>query len=293
MQPPAAPAQHSVKLRGNYAQAAPDYTVQQHWEQYSADEHEIWRTLYQRQIQLVQSYAAPEFLAGFALLGATETRIPRFSETNRMLQQATGWRIVAVPGLIPEEQFFAHLANRSFPVSVWIRERHELDYLSEPDLFHDFFGHVPLLTNPIFARFMQAYGAAGPKAKAHDAVQLLARLYWYTVEFGLLNTAEGLKVYGAGILSSKGETVYSIESPVPHRIAFDLERVMCTQYMIDEFQKLYFVIESFEQLFGSAYDTDFAPLYKQFAAMPALSPEVLLPSDRILTQGTQGGRLRN
>lgn len=281
-QTPTAPTQGRLSLRGNYDQAAADYTVEQQWDHYNEDEHDIWRTLFTRQLQLVQSYAAPEFLQGLELLGAGANHIPRFEEVNRSLAAATGWRIVAVPGLIPEEQFFAHLAHCRFPVSVWIRERSELDYLAEPDLFHDLFGHVPLLSNPVFARFMQAYGAAGPKAKALDAVPLLARLYWYTVEFGLIETPAGLKVYGAGILSSKGETVYSIESPAPHRVAFDLERVMRTQYLIDDLQRIYFVLESFEQLFHAGYDTDFAPLYRQFARTKPIAPEVLLLTDRVL-----------
>ncbi len=231
--PPSAPTRGQLELRGAYEHTAPDYTVEQRWEDYSAAEHDVWRTLYTRQRALLERYAAPEVAAGLGAVGADEHAIPRFAAVNELLAPLTGWRIVAVPGLIPEEHFFAHLAARSFPVSVWIRKPHELDYLSEPDLFHDFFGHVPLLANPVFARFMQAYGVAGQKAQAHAAVPLLARVYWYTVEFGLLRTAAGLRAYGAGILSSKGETVYSVESPDPNRIAFELERVMRTDYRID------------------------------------------------------------
>lgn len=286
VQPPTAPTQQRLKLRGNYALAAPDYTVEQHWEHYTEDDHDIWRTLFTRQIGLAQTYASPEILAGIELLGAAPARIPRFSEVNRTLAQATGWRIVAVPGLIPEEHFFDHLANCRFPVSVWMRERSELDYLAEPDLFHDFFGHVPLLTNPLFARFMQAYGVAGPKATENDAVPMLARLYWYTVEFGLINTAGGLKAYGAGILSSKGETVYSVESPVPNRVGFDLTRVMRTRYLIDDYQRIYFVLDSFEQLFHAGYDTDFAPLYRQHRNETGFAPDELLETDRVITRGT-------
>ncbi len=288
VQPPSAPTRERLKLRGNYAGVAADYTVEQHWGEYDAEEHDIWRMLFLRQIRLAEKYAAPEVLAGLRLLGATETTIPDFAEINGTLGQATGWRIVAVPGLIPEAQFFQHLANRSFPVSVWMRERSELDYLAEPDLFHDFFGHVPLLMNPVFARFMQAYGAAGPKAIANGAIPMLARLYWYTVEFGLIHTPAGLKAYGAGILSSKGETVYSIESPVPHRVGFDLERVMRTQYLIDDFQRIYFVLDDFEQLFRSGYGTDFAPLYEKFRAAEAIPPGTLLPTDRVVTRGHPG-----
>jgi phenylalanine-4-hydroxylase len=261
-------------LRGDYSRVAADYTVPQDWENYSQREHALWATLYRRQIDLIERYAAPEFLAGVRALGAAATQIPRFEDANRVLQNSSGWRIVAVPGLIPEETFFDHLAHLRFPVTVWIRRPEELDYLVEPDIFHDFFGHVPLLTNPVFARFMQAYGQAGPKAIATPGgLRMLARLYWYMVEFGLIRTASGLRVYGAGILSSKGETVYSVESPEPQRLDFDLVRVMRTDYRIDDFQRTYFVLDSFEQLFGACYNTDFAPLYHQYGATPPLSPD--------------------
>jgi phenylalanine-4-hydroxylase len=279
---PAAPTANAVQLRGDYAQAAADYTVEQHWENYTREEHDIWRALYARQIRMIEKYAAREFVEGTGALGASPDRIPRIDDTNRILEPLSGWRIVAVPGLIPEEHFFAHLANRRFPVTVWIRKPEELDYLVEPDIFHDFFGHVPLLTNPLFARFMQAYGEAGPKAIAAGALKMLARLYWYMVEFGLINTPQGLRAYGSGILSSKGETTYCIESPKPNRIAFNLERVLRTDYLIDDFQQTYFVIDSFEQLFRAGYDTDFTPLYRQFANTQGIAPDVTLPTDRLI-----------
>jgi phenylalanine-4-hydroxylase len=287
---PAAPTRGSLELRGAYAHTAPDYTVTQDWDKYTDDEHLIWRTLYLRQRALLERYAAPDVIAGLDALGIDAEHIPRFNSVNALLAEKTGWRIVAVPGLIPEEHFFAHLAAKSFPVSVWIRKAHEMDYLSEPDLFHDFFGHVPLLANPVFARFMQAYGAAGEKAQLHDAVNLLARVYWYTVEFGLINTPQGLRAYGAGILSSKGETVYSIESHEPNRIAFDLRRVMCTDYRIDNYQRLYFVIDGFEQLFHAGYNNDFGPLYDDIGPKPDIPPERLLPTDKVITQGTVAAR---
>jgi phenylalanine-4-hydroxylase len=283
--PPSAPTRQRLALRGAYGNCAGDYTVEQDYQAYSAAEHAVWRTLYARQHALLGRYGAPEIAAGLASLGIDRERIPRFSSVNALLAAATGWRIVAVPGLIPEEQFFAHLAGRQFPVSVWIREPHELDYLAEPDLFHDFFGHVPLLANPVFARFMQAYGEAGPKARAHGAVALLARVYWYTVEFGLLRTASGLRAFGAGILSSQGETVHAIDSAQPHRIGFQLERVMRTDYRIDSFQRLYFVIDSYEQLFHAGYGTDFGPLYDRVAALPAIAPEQLQAGDEVLSRG--------
>jgi phenylalanine-4-hydroxylase len=280
VQPPSAPVNQPQSLRGDYSRAAADYTVEQDWAAYSEDQHAIWAQLYHRQIELIERYAAPEFLQGVRALGASRTRIPRFADANRVLGDSTGWRIVAVPGLIPEQVFFEHLANRRFPVTVWIRRRDELDYLVEPDVFHDFFGHVPLLTIPMFARFMQAYGEAGPKALATPgALRMLARLYWYMVEFGLIRTSAGLRVYGAGILSSKGETVYSLESQQPHRWRFELLRVMRTDYRIDAFQQSYFVLDSFEQLFQACYSTDFAPLYARFAAQPPLAADACLTSD--------------
>src|SRR5664279_394837 len=285
MSTPAGTAAPGPKLRGNYAQADANCCVQQQWERYSKEEHDIWRTLYARQIDLVARLGAPQVLAGLEALGASPAQIPRFDVVNQHLSRATGWQIVAVPGLIPETQFYAHLAARRFPVSVWIRERHELDYLVEPDLFHDFFGHVPLLADPVFARFMEAYGAAGPKAAAHESVPLLARLYWYTVEFGLIHTPQGLRAYGAGILSSSTETRYSVSSPVPNRLGFDLTRIMRTDYRIDELQHCYFVLDSFEQLFHAAYDTDFAPLYDSLRQVPPLAPETVLAGDRVVTRG--------
>ena len=279
---PSAPTQNPVELRGDYARAASDYTVAQEWDRYSDEDHDIWRTLYARQIQLIERYAAPEFIAGARALQAAPDRIPRIADTNAILAAATGWQIVGVPGLIPENQFFEHLAHKRFPVTVWIRRREELDYLSEPDIFHDFFGHVPLLTNPVFAQFMQAYGEAGPKAIAANGLKMLARLYWYMVEFGLIMTPQGLRAYGSGILSSKSETMYSVESAKPNRIKFALERVMLTDYLIDDFQQTYFVIDSFEQLFRAAYGTDFDPIYKKYRDIPGIKPNAVLPTDQVL-----------
>jgi phenylalanine-4-hydroxylase len=280
VEPPSAPVHEPAVLRGDYSRAAADYTVEQRWREYSEQDHAIWAELYARQIELVERYAAPQFLQGVRALGASSTRIPRFEDANRVLADSTGWRIVAVPGLIPEQHFFDHLAHRRFPVTVWIRRPEELDYLGEPDVFHDFFGHVPLLTIPAFGRFMQAYGEAGPKALAiPGALSMLSRLYWYMVEFGLIATSAGLRVYGSGILSSKGETVHSIESPQPRRWKFDLVRVMRTEYRIDAFQQSYFVIDSFQQLFEACYGTDFAPLYRRYAAEPAYAADASLAAD--------------
>jgi phenylalanine-4-hydroxylase len=287
VQLPSAPTQSVVQLRGDYSHAQSDYTVTQQYDQYTKEDQEIWRILFARQMPLVEKHGAPEVLHGMSTLNMSSQQIPNFGETNRTLDLLTGWKIVAVPGLIPEEHFYAHLAKKQFPVSVWMRNRGELDYLQEPDLFHDFFGHVPLLTNPVFARFMQAYGAAGPKADSHHAIKMLARLYWYTVEFGLIRTSQGLRAYGAGILSSKGETVFSVASAAPNRIAFDLIRVMRTNYLIDDYQKTYFVLESFDQLFHAGYDTDFAPIYDSYADEPGFAPDEVAPTDAVITHGAQ------
>jgi phenylalanine-4-hydroxylase len=285
IQLPSAPTANAVKLRGDYSRADADYVVEQDWASYTAEQHSLWSTLVNRQLALVKRYGAPQFLAGLSAL-SLQDRIPRFEEASRILRRATGWEIVAVPGLIPEQHFFAHLAQRRFPVTVWLRLPEEIDYLVEPDVFHDFFGHVPLLSDPVFADFVQAYGVAGRKAAAEGGVDMLARLYWYSVEFGLMNTDGELRTYGAGILSSAGETAYCIDSPLPHRIHFNLERVMRTGYMIDAYQKSYFVVDSFEQLFRDSYDRDFAPIYRQYRDTAAIPPDTVQAGDVLVSRGT-------
>ncbi|MCE2915291.1 MAG: phenylalanine 4-monooxygenase [Rubrivivax sp.] len=258
--------------RGDYAKASADYTCEQDWAQYSAADHDTYRRLYTRQLQQLPGLACDEFIAAVQQLGAPD-RIPRFVDVNQKLQPATGWQIVAVPGLIPEEAFFALLAARRFPVTDWIRKPEEFDYVVEPDVFHDLFGHVPLLFNPVFADYMQAYGAGGLKASRLDACELLARLYWYTVEFGLISTPAGLRAYGAGILSSAGELRHSVGAPEPRRVGFDLRRLMRSQYKIDTYQATYFVIDSFDQLF-KATEPDFTPVYREVRAQIASHGEV-------------------
>jgi phenylalanine-4-hydroxylase len=276
---PVAPTQSAVKLRGDYAQAAPDFRVAQHYESYTPDEQAIWRTLYQRQLGLMNEHAAPEFMAGLRLLGADAGRIPVLDEASERLQRLTGFEVIGVPGLIPEADFFAHLAERRFPVTVWMRRRDELDYLVEPDLFHDFFGHLPMLAHTVFANFIQAYGALGERARGPAQLKMLARLYWYTVEFGLVATSRGLRAYGAGILSSSGETVYATRASGPARIGFDLQRVLRTNYLIDAYQKTYFVLDDIEQLFDSVLEADFDALFAQ-ADLPAYEPDERLPGDQ-------------
>jgi phenylalanine-4-hydroxylase len=253
--------------------------IEQNWHKYSAEEHAIWRLLFERQQRLLVGRACREFLAGLEGLGVAADGIPDFRRLSDILEAATGWRIVAVPGLVPDDVFFAYLARRRFPSTCFIRRHDQLDYLQEPDVFHDICGHVPLLMNPVFADYMQAYGEGGLKALGLGHLHNLARLYWYTVEFGLIAKPEGLRIYGSGILSSAGESVYCLEDPRPHRLRFDLRRVMRTRYRIDDFQQTYFVIDDFQQLFD-ATRPDFAPIYREVAMLPDLEPDALTGGDR-------------
>ena len=266
--------------RGDYSAARQDYTCDQTWESYTPEQHELYARLFARQLKLVPGRACDEFLRALTHLDMG-ARIPRFEHLSESLSRATGWQIVAVPGLIPEDAFFRLLSQRRFPVTVWLRTPEEFDYIVEPDLFHDLFGHVPLLFDPVFADYMQAYGKGGLKALQHNALELLARLYWYTVEFGLIDTPGGLRVYGAGILSSPGEVQRALVDPSPLRIGFDLRRVLRTRYEIDDFQKTYFVIDSFGQLFGETAQ-DFAPIYQQLLPLPPYPSDHTQPGDRLL-----------
>lgn len=280
--PPVTYGQGDRPPRGNYARARADYTCEQDHAQYTAADHDTYRRLHARQLQQLPGLACEEFIAAVRQLGAPD-RIPRFDDISERLTKATGWQIVGVPGLIPEEAFFALLAARRFPVTDWIRTPAEFDYVVEPDVFHDLFGHVPLLFNPVFADYMQAYGAGGLKASRLDACELLARLYWYTVEFGLIATPDGLRAYGAGILSSAGELRHSIASPASERVAFDLGRLMRSRYKIDTYQATYFVIDGFDQLF-EATAPDFTPLYREVRERIAAEGEIeagaVLPGER-------------
>jgi phenylalanine-4-hydroxylase len=267
--------------RGDYARARADYTCEQRWSDYTAQDHELYRRLHERQSRQLEGLACREFIDAVAQLGEP-AHIPQFDAVSERLFRATRWQIVAVPGLIPEAQFFALLAQRKFPVTEWIRKPDEFDYVVEPDVFHDLYGHVPLLFNPVFADYMQAYGAGGMKAGRLDACEYLARLYWYTVEFGLIATREGLRAYGAGILSSAGELRHSVKSSEPQRVAFELQRLMRTRYKIDSYQATYFVIDSFEQLFD-ATAPDFTPIYEQVRGAPAIDAGVVLPGERLFS----------
>ena len=271
-------AHSNSNLRGDYSRVRPDFTVDQDLTAYSAADRAVWRRLMTRQREVVRHHACQEFLEGVELLRAP-MEIPDLQEASDFIEARTGWRLVAVPGFIPDEAFFTHLAARRFPVSVWVRRPDEMDYLVEPDLFHDFFGHVPMLLHPVFADYLAAYGTKGLEAVGCGALARMGRLYWYMVEFGLLHTAEGLKAYGAGMLSSRTETIYSVSDPHPHRLWFDLARVMRTNYMIDAFQKTYFVLPNFASLY-EALTQDFRPLYRALAKLPDIDPETLAEGDR-------------
>jgi phenylalanine-4-hydroxylase len=264
------------------AGASADWTVPQQWSAYTDEDHAVWDLLFERQSRLLVDRAAPEFLAGLDVLHLSRPGVPDFEELSARLMRATGWRVVAVPGLVPDEVFFDHLANRRFVAGRFIRRRDQLDYLQEPDVFHDVFGHVPLLANPVFADYMQAYGRGGLRAARLGGLDFLARLYWYTVEFGLIRTEQGLRAYGAGILSSSGETVFALEDLAPARIAFDMKRVMRTRYRIDDYQQTYFVIPGFDRLLRETLETDFGPLYAELAGRETLEPDTVLATDALI-----------
>ena len=261
--------------RGDYARAREDYTCEQNFAAYTPDDHATWRKLYARQTALLPGLAAQSFIDLLPQLNAAQG-IPRFEDINAKLLPATGWQLVGVPGLIPEVPFFDLLAHRKFPVTDWIRTPAEMDYVVEPDIFHDLIGHVPLLFDRTYADHIQAYGQGALKAHALEqsnpsckaAVEHLSRLYWYTIEFGLLQEHGKLRAYGAGILSSPGELPHSVRSPQPKRLPLtnsqELLACMASRYKIDTYQSQYFVIENFEALLALTAP-DFTPYYRKLA----------------------------
>ncbi len=255
------------------AGTAPDWTLDQKWDSFTPDDHARWDYLFDRQSALLSGRAAGAFLRGIDVLKLSSPGIPDFLELNTRLYAATGWQVVAVPGLIPDDIFFGHLAKRQFPAGNFIRPVAQLDYLEQPDVFHDVFGHVPMLSDPVFADYMAEYGKGGLRSLGLGALHRLARLYWYTVEFGLIEEAGELRIYGAGIVSSHGESLYALDSPVPSRIPFDLERVMRTPYRVDDYQQNYFVVQSLDHLLKLTLETDFEPVYSRLEALPDLTIE--------------------
>ena len=277
-------AKHGLAA-GDHQPQRPDWTIDQGWAKYTPQEHATWKTLFERQGKLLPGRACDEFIAGMKDLPIRADQIPNFEQLSEILIKRTGWQVVAVPGLVPDDVFFEHLAHRRFPAGHFIRKPHELDYLEEPDVFHDVFGHVPMLMNPVIADYIQAYGEGGLRARKLGVLEKLARVYWYTVEFGLMKQADGLRIYGAGIVSSASETVFSLGDDSPNRIEFDLERVMRTRYRIDDFQESYFVIDHLDDLLKLAH-VDFAPLYQRVSGASDHEPGDVLSGDVVMTRGT-------
>ena len=261
--------------------AAEDWTIPQRWDELTAEDHWVWDTLFARQQSLLQGRAVSAFEEGLDLLTLGRPGVPNLDEVNARLQARTGWTIVSVPGIVPDDVFFRHLSERRFPAGAFIRHPDQLDYLEEPDAFHDLFGHVPMLAQQDIADFMQALGQLGLEAAALGQVHRISRLYWYTVEFGLAREKQDLRIYGAGILSSFGEAHYSLESAKPKRLAFDLKRVMRTAYDIDDFQPTYFVVEEFRDILDTVRQHDLPALFAELDALPDLSPNALDAADRI------------
>ena len=268
------------------AQTVEECIIEQRWDQYSTTDHQTWNSLYTRQLSLLKDHVCEEYLKGLQILHLTPDSVPDFEKMNRHLRAATGWEVVPVPGLIASVPFFTMLANKQFPAGTFIRKPEQLDYLEEPDIFHDVFGHIPLLTNPSYADYMQAYGRAGLVALNHRGIKFLARLNWYTIEFGLIKKQGEYKIYGAGIISSFGETNYVIQDPSSHIIQFDVERVLRTGYYIDDFQSTYFAIDSFEGLFEQMEKCELLPMYSALREKSSLNPFQPLDGDIVLRQGT-------
>ena len=285
MQQEATSAKHGLAAGETARPERADWTIDQGWAQYTAAEHAVWKTLFERQTRLLPGRACDEFVQGMGELPIGPNEIPDFRRLSEVLMRRTGWQIVAVPGLVPDDVFFGHLANRRFPAGHFIRKPHELDYLEEPDVFHDVFGHVPMLMNPVMADFIQAYGVGGLRAQQLGVLDKLARVYWYTVEFGLVRQQDGLRIYGAGIASSYTESVFAVDDPSPHRVRFDLERVMQSRYRIDDFQETYFVLDHLDDLLALAR-IDFGPLYERLRGQAEHAPGELLPGDTVLHRGS-------
>lgn len=267
--------------------AGTDWTIPQDWEKFTPEEHATWDTLFARQAKLLPGRASQAYLNGLDVLKLSKPGIPDFRELNDRLAGLTGWQVIAVPGLVPDDVFFDHMANRRFVAGNFIRRPDQLDYIQEPDVFHDVFGHVPMLADPVFADYLEAYGKGGQRALGLDALKYLGRLYWYTVEFGLIAEPDGLRIYGSGIVSSAAESRFALDSDSPNRIGFDLKRVMRTEYRIDDFQQNYFVIPSFAELLRVTVESDFAPLYAEISALPDIPIADILPEDQVITRGTQ------
>ena len=263
----------------------PNFTIDQQWDSYSAQEHDRWDRLFNRMQTIIPGRACTQYLTALNKLELSFGGIPNFEKLSARLKPLTGWQVVPVAELVPDDVFFDHLANKRFPAGAFIRPEEEFDYLKEPDVFHDIYGHVPLLADPVFANFMEAYGKGGQRALNRGQLHHLARLYWYTVEFGLIKSPEGLRIFGAGILSSAGESVFALDDASPNRIHFDMKRIMRTNYIIDDFQQTYFVIDSFENLLEQCYQ-NFSDIYDEVLELPDFNAKQVIDTDNIINAGT-------
>ena len=263
-----------------------DFTIDQDWASYSPQEHDRWDRLFKRAQAILRERACDEFIAMTNVLQLSRSGIPDMEKLSDRLEKITGWRVVPVTDLVPDDIFFDHLANKRFPAGAFIRPEEEMDYLKEPDIFHDVFGHIPLLTNPAYADYMNEYGRIGLAAVENKGVKFLARLNWYTIEFGLIRKPEGIQIYGAGIVSSFGEAKYVVEDLSANQLAFALDRVLRTGYYIDDFQATYFVVDQFKDLFDLLKRTDFIALFDKLRALPAYTPFEILSQDAVIRKGT-------
>ncbi|WP_247711665.1 phenylalanine 4-monooxygenase [Qipengyuania aurantiaca] len=263
---------------------------------YDSEDDAIWDDLFKRQMEMLPGRAATAFMEGTEKLDLGRGGVPEFGKLSEELDKLTGWSVVPVPMLIPDHVFFWHLANRRFPAGNFIRTRETFDYIQEPDVFHDVFGHVPMLTDPVYADYMQEYGKAGWKAMRYNRLKALGSLYWYTVEFGLIEEKPGdIRAYGAGILSGPTEVVYSVEAESPNRIMLNVDRVMRTDYVISDLQPTYFVIPSFEDLYRQTVERDFDKLYKSLGPGFTYANTAVIDVDYVVNRGTleytlRGGR---
>jgi phenylalanine-4-hydroxylase len=259
---------------------------------YSFEDHTVWDDLFARQMEVLPGRACSAFLHGLERLNLGRGGVPEFGKLSEELSQLTGWSVVPVPMLIPDHVFFWHLANRRFPAGNFIRTRETFDYIEEPDVFHDVFGHVPMLTDPVYADYMQEYGRAGWKAMRYNRLKALGALYWYTVEFGLIEEAGGVRAYGAGILSGPTEAKFAVEAESPNRIMLNVDRVMRTDYVISDLQPTYFVIESFADLYRQTVERDFDRLYRSLSAGFTYANSAMIDVDNVLHRGTQEYHMR-
>lgn len=235
---------HTVEMQ------TPAFRIEQDWNAYTDEQHDVWRILYERRMRTLADTGSRLFLTGAQKIGLSPERVPDLAAVNARLAALTGWQAIAVTGFIPAHDFFACLARREFPTTITVRPREQLDYLPEPDIFHDVFGHVPLHADPVFADFLQTFGRVAAAARTETETAWMARLFWFTVEFGLIREDGATKVYGSGLISSHGDAAHAL-APDRDRRPFRLEDVIAQDFRIDRMQEVLFVVEDFAQLFDA------------------------------------------